>query len=527
MNRSSPATERIAIVVAALIALELICRLGLVKPLSLIPPSAMAVRLVELMQGSKFWGEVGATVHNIAFAALASWIAGFCGGVLLHGMPRLRRVLEPLIASYYALPFFVFYPLAVVLLGMSSLPIIVMAALFAVVSMMSATIIGLDRIPAVLDKSARAFRLSKIRKAFLIQLPATLPDLFAGAKLSLGYSISGVIGSEFILSDRGVGYSIAYAYNDFDSRTMYAYLLFVILFVAIILSLANRLERRLRYRVGSNWTITTQVMRTPPPLVRLGQGALLLFGVLAVWQLVFLIAGSEAMASPLMTAERLPKLLRSDRFWGHAAETGRALGWALLISWVGGCLVGVILGASRRASEVAEPMVIALQSTPKVTLYPVMLLFFGLGLAAKVAFGVIHGIIPMTLFTMNAIRNVNPALLRTARVMRLTRLQTATTVLMPAVTPEIVTAVRLSFSITLLGVIVGELFASQRGLGFLIMNSIAMNDVATIMSVTVLVVTFALAANAFLLGIDKRMQYGIRVTGEAPGARPNLIKATS
>ncbi|MGH8851520.1 MAG: ABC transporter permease [Casimicrobiaceae bacterium] len=501
----SASSYRIGIVVALLIGLELVCRLGIVHPISLVPPSAMVARLAEMMQDAKFWSEVGATVHNIVFAAIASWACGFCGGVMLHGMPRARRMLEPLIASYYALPFFVFYPLAVVILGMSSLPIIVMAALFAVVSMMSSTLVGLDRVPIVLGKVGRSYRLGRIKSALLIQLPAALPDLMAGAKLSLGYTISGVIGSEFILSDRGVGYSIAFAYNDFDSRTMYAYLLFVILFVALILSLVNMLERRLRYRVGSNWTITASSTASASAMVRIGEGLILLFGIFVLWQLVFLATGSEVMASPAMTAERLPKMLATERFWGHARETGRALGISLLVAWIGGGLLGLGLGASRRAGEIAEPMVIALQSTPKVTLYPVMLLFFGLGLAAKVAFGVIHGIIPMTLFTMNAIRSVNPALLRTARTLRLSRLQTIGTVLIPAVTPEVITAVRLSFSITFLGVIVGELFASQRGLGFLIMNSIALNDVSTIMAVTFLVVSFAVAVNALLLSIDKRV----------------------
>jgi ABC-type nitrate/sulfonate/bicarbonate transport system permease component len=302
-----------------------------------------------------------------------------------------------------------------------------------------------------------------------------------------------------------VGYSIAYAYNDFDSRTMYAYLLFVILFVGLVLSLANLLERRLRYRVGSGWTITAAPSASVRPLVRAGEGMFLVLALLVVWQLVFYAAGSEALASPAMAAERLWKLLGTERFWANARETGRALGISLLVAWFGGGLIGVLLGANRRAGEVAEPMIIALQSTPKVTLYPVMLLFFGLGLAAKVAFGVIHGIIPMTLFTMNAIRTVNPALVRTARALRLTRAQTVGTVLVPAVTPEIITAIRLSFSVTFLGVIVGELFASQRGLGFMIMNSIALNDVSTIMAVTVLVVTFAILVNTLLLSLDKRL----------------------
>jgi NitT/TauT family transport system permease protein len=503
--KSSGGLVRLGIVVAFVVALELVCRLGLVKPISLVPPTAMVERLLELMREPAFWSEVSATARNVALAALASWIVGFAAGVLLHGMPRVRRVLEPLIASYYALPFFVFYPLAVVLLGMSSLPIVVMASLFAVVSMLTSTLIGLDRMPAVLDKASRSFNLGRLQKALLVELPAALPDVIAGARLSLGYAISGVIGSEFILSDRGVGYSIAYAYNDFDSRTMYAYLLFIIVCVGLVLGAAGLLERRLRYRVGAGWTIASAAARRPALHVRLAEGAALLALLVVLWQVVFYVAGSEAMASPSMTLERLPKLLATSRFWDNAAETGQALGVALLVAWIGGALVGLVLGAVRRAGEVAEPMIIALQATPKVTLYPVMLLFFGIGVAAKVAFGVIHGIIPMTLYTMNAIRSVNPALLRTARALRLSRAQVVGTVLAPAVTPELITAIRLSFSITFLGVIVGELFASKRGLGFLIMNSIALNDVATIMAVTALIVGFAVVVNGLLLWLDKRL----------------------
>jgi len=503
--KSTGGLVRLGIVVACVVALEAVCRLGLVTPLSLVPPTVMVGRLIELMGEPTFWSEVGTTARNVAFAALVSWTAGFAAGVLLHRMPRMRRVLEPLIASYYALPFFVFYPLAVVLLGMSSVPIVVMASLFAVVSMLTSTLIGLDRIPAVLDRASRSFNLGGLRKALLVQLPAALPDVIAGARLSLGYAISGVIGSEFILSDRGVGYSIAYAYNDFDSSTMYAYLVFIIVCVGLVLGAAGLVERRLRYRVGAGWTIAPATTRPPQLGIRVLEGLLLFVAIVAVWQVVFYAAGSEAMASPRMTLDRLPRLLATSRFWDNAAETGRALGAALLIAWFGGALVGLFLGAVRRAGEVAEPMIIALQATPKVTLYPVMLLFFGIGVAAKVAFGVIHGIIPMTLYTMNAIRSVNPALLRTARALRLSRAQVVGTILAPAVAPEIITAIRLSFSITFLGVIVGELFASKRGLGFLIMNSIALNDVSTIMAVTALVVGFAVVVNGLLLWVDKRL----------------------
>jgi NitT/TauT family transport system permease protein len=166
--------------------------------------------------------------------------------------------------------------------------------------------------------------------------------------------------------------------------------------------------------------------------------------------------------------------------------------------------LGLWLGASRTAGEIFEPMVIALQSMPKVTLYPLILLLFGLGMAAKVAFGALHGFIPMTLVTLNGIRSINPALLRTARALRLTLWQRIATVQFPAVLPEMITGVRLSFSITLLGVMVGELFASQRGLGHMIMNGITLNDVPTMLAVTVVVGTFAILVNSTLLAIDNR-----------------------
>ena len=144
-------------------------------------------------------------------------------------------------------------------------------------------------------------------------------------------------------------------------------------------------------------------------------------------------------------------------------------------------------------------------ATAKITLYPLVLLIFGLGVSAKVAFGVMHGVIPIILFTLNAVKNVNPVLLRTARVMKLTQWQTTTTLLAPAVMPELITGVRVGFSLTMLGVLIGEMFASQRGLGFLIINGISLHNVRMTTAVILIVVVFAIAANGLLLAFDRRM----------------------
>ncbi|MDE0255570.1 MAG: ABC transporter permease subunit, partial [Rhodospirillaceae bacterium] len=211
------------------------------------------------------------------------------------------------------------------------------------------------------------------------------------------------------------------------------------------------------------------------------------------------------LTSPRETLARAEIMFATARFWEHAEETLRALGVALVIAIVGGALIGMILGLNRRAGEIFAPMFVALQATPKVTLYPVMLLFFGLGFAAKVAFGAIHGIIPMTLITYNAVRSINPALLRTAKSMRMGPLQTFPLIYVPATIPELVTATRLSFSITFLGVMIGEMFASVRGLGHLIMGGIEVNDVSMMIAITALIGVFAVSINGFLLVLDNRL----------------------
>ena len=225
----------------------------------------------------------------------------------------------------------------------------------------------------------------------------------------------------------------------------------------------------------------------------------------AVWQGLYEYAGDAAITSPLTTLGYASSLVKTSNFWSHAQATLAAFLYALAISIALGVVLGLMLGFQRFAGDVAEPILVALYTIPKITLYPLILLIFGLGVSAKVAFGVIHGVIPIILFTLNAVKNINPVLIRTSRVMRLSTWQTVSTVLAPAVMPELITGVRVGFSLTMLGVLIGEMFASQRGLGFLIINGISLHNVRMTTAVILIVVVFAIAANGLLLWIDKRM----------------------
>jgi len=497
---------RILITVGFVVLLEAACRTGLVNPRSMVAPSVMAQALYGILQTPAFWHQLAGTVQNIVVALGFAVVVGFAAGVILGAMPRVRRAVEPLISSYYALPFFVLYPLFISLFGMNSIPITVVGFLYAVMAMVTGTLAGLDRIPLVLSKLGRTFRMGPVEEALKIKLPAAAPFVFSGGKLALGYAITGVIGSEFILSNSGIGYSIAFAYNDFEDKTMYGLLLFVIVSVSLVTVLMHRLERSIQYRAGIG-RAGMQNAKAPVPQ-RIAAALIIALVILAVWQLLYLKVGQEAIASPGMALAKLLRLLGQPEFWVNTQETARALGLSLLISCVAGTLIGIALGSSRQASDVAEPMLVTLYALPKVTLYPVVLMFFGIGLTAKVAFGALYGMIPMTILTMDAIRNMNPTLLRTARVMRLDMWQTLAYIKVPATVPEIVSGLRISFSITLLGVMIGEMFASRRGLGFMIMNSIGVNDTATMMAITVLIGIFAIVVNTGLIALDDRVHRG-------------------
>jgi NitT/TauT family transport system permease protein len=232
----------------------------------------------------------------------------------------------------------------------------------------------------------------------------------------------------------------------------------------------------------------------------------LIIVLLVLWQITFWLVGRNALLPPLETALHLVRLLQTARFWGHIAETGTAFVIALSIAIVAGLAIGLMLAMSRTASEVFEPFLLAGNSIPKIALYPIVLLIFGIGMPAKIAFGAIHGVVPVAIFTLTACANVPPILIRTASAMRLSRWDSIRSVLLPAALPDIFSGIRIGFSLTLIGTILGEMFGSQRGLGYLLMTAIGLQNIEVIMSVTLLLVLVAATVNTLLLIQDHRLR---------------------
>jgi NitT/TauT family transport system permease protein len=247
---SSVGIVRTIVVAGAFIALELLCRGGVINRLTMIPPTEMVAALWQILVSGKANADIAFTIVNTLAAIALSIAGGFLLGAALHAVPRVRRAFEPMLSAYYAVPVFVFYPLLIVAFGVGRTALIVMGAMFGFVAMVVNTLLGLDRVPPVVDKTAAILKLNLAQRLLLVRLPASAPHLVTGIKLAVAYSVIGIVAGEFILATAGIGKRIAFGYHDFDNRTMYGMLLLLLMLVMVVNGALSWWEKRLHHRFG-------------------------------------------------------------------------------------------------------------------------------------------------------------------------------------------------------------------------------------------------------------------------------------
>jgi NitT/TauT family transport system permease protein len=241
---------RLTIGIVLLAALESLCRVGVITAFTMPPPSVIVWDLLLILAHGTMTAAIVKTLWDVAVAFFFSVVVGIALGVLIHRWRGVRGALEPLFATYYAIPVYAFYPLFIVLFGLGSTPQIMIGFMLAMIAMLMNTLAGLDRVPRVLLRTARAYRLGPMETARRITLPCAAPFLLTGVKLALSYAFIGVVGAEFIMSRDGLGYEISFAYNNFDNAVMYPLILLIVL-ISMVLNLSlHRWERALLARRG-------------------------------------------------------------------------------------------------------------------------------------------------------------------------------------------------------------------------------------------------------------------------------------
>jgi ABC-type nitrate/sulfonate/bicarbonate transport system permease component len=152
---------------------------------------------------------------------------------------------------------------------------------------------------------------------------------------------------------------------------------------------------------------------------------------------------------------------------GLAETLGKTI-VAYLLSVVLGVGLGLVIGSARHLHDVLSPFVVALYGLPKILVLPWIVLIFGTGAAPAVIYGALHGFFPVLLLVIGGVRDVDPALITVARAFGARPWQLYRRVILPAIVPSALAGMRLGIVFALLGVLIVEMFAGVRGMGFLL-----------------------------------------------------------
>jgi ABC-type nitrate/sulfonate/bicarbonate transport system permease component len=202
-------------------------------------------------------------------------------------------------------------------------------------------------------------------------------------------------------------------------------------------------------------------------LVRLG----LVAAVLLAWEVAGRAANPLLAVPPSATLPALRELLLLRSYPDLGASllvTLREIATAYALAVAVGLAVGGTLGMNRLLGRAYGPMLAALYAVPAVVWYPSLMLFFGLDAASKIAFGFLLGFFPVTLAVLAGIRQVNPHLVTVAKSYGAGPLTVFGRVVLPATLFTLAGGLRTGLALSVIGVIVGEILGSKRGMGALI-----------------------------------------------------------
>jgi ABC-type nitrate/sulfonate/bicarbonate transport system permease component len=211
-------------VLGALLLWELVCRAGLVNISLLPPPSQIAPALWTILASGSFLLPLGQTLSMLLIGYTIACVAGIALGLSMGCSDRLYGLLEPLVEVVRPIPKPALIPAMVVFLGIGAGMKITMVALAALFPVLINTLQGVRGVDPVLLATARTLGLSRAATIRKIILPASLPMILTGMRVSLGMGLVLVILAEMLAAESGIGFLILDLQRSFQVRPMYAWI---------------------------------------------------------------------------------------------------------------------------------------------------------------------------------------------------------------------------------------------------------------------------------------------------------------
>jgi NitT/TauT family transport system permease protein len=237
--------------------------------------------------------------------------------------------------------------------------------------------------------------------------------------------------------------------------------------------------------------------------LQIGFGLLLL----AVWQIVSgWLIDPFFISSPSAVISKLWSWFRDQSIFIHVWATVYATLLGFAIGAVLGVVGGVLLGVSPFFSRLFSPYIWAFNALPKVALAPLLILWFGLGIQSKVALAAVLVVFLVFVNTFSGVREVDRDLIDGVRLMKATRRQLLTKVILPSASSWIFVGLKTALPYALIGVIIGEMIASNKGLGYLVQRAGSEFDTAGAFAALAVIALIAVILNEFVQTIQTRME---------------------
>lgn len=228
--------------------------------------------------------------------------------------------------------------------------------------------------------------------------------------------------------------------------------------------------------------------------------AIIAAALLAFWELIarsgLLFEGVVPQLDVI--ARGLGRLLAAPAFYTNLQTTAGEVGTALVIGGSGGLLTGLVLGANRFLGRAFEPYLYYLGPTPKIIFFPIMIMWFGTGPGSKIAMGAVSCFFPVALSVAAGMRQIDQVLIRVGRSFRASSLQMASKVYLPAMRDPVVNSFRLGLGVAIIGVLLAETKLSNRGLGFMVIDSYSRFDMPAMYALLIVIFVLAVGLNAGL-----------------------------
>jgi len=170
-----------------------------------------------------------------------------------------------------------------------------------------------------------------------------------------------------------------------------------------------------------------------------------------------------------------------------------------------GLALGLWLALAPMAGAILDPYIKALNSMPRVILAPIFAVWFGLGIASKVALGVTLVFFIVFFNVYQGVKEVSPVVLANARMLGAGRRQLLRHVYLPSATSWVFSSLHTSVGLAFVGAVVGEYLGSSQGVGYLILQAEGSFDINTVMAGIVVLTGFALALDAGVGAVEKRL----------------------